>query len=109
MHETLLVHCRHCGAEFVTENPRCLYCCTRCRRSFQDVRRQRERAEAARAKEKPVRIPVARATCPFLFAYGDEYQDCAGCMECFRGEEQAKQDGTGPEARRSAENVPQCL
>ncbi len=83
-----LTHCRQCAAPFMTENPKRMYCSTRCRRAYQDERRKRERAEAtqAREREKQFRIPVARAICPIRYAIGDEPCDCSCCMECFRGE-----------------------
>ncbi len=38
--------CAFCGGRFVSRTARRLYCCTRCRRSFQNERRRGERAEA---------------------------------------------------------------
>lgn len=41
--------CRFCGSPIDTENPRALYCSTRCRRKYQDERRKTEREERALA------------------------------------------------------------
>ena len=38
-------YCPCCGTEFLTRNPRRLYCCERCRRDWQNERRAHERAE----------------------------------------------------------------
>jgi len=55
--------CRDCQHDFLTVYSRRLYCCTRCRRHYQDERRKLERAEAREAREAgrhPMTDPWAR-------------------------------------------------
>jgi len=44
--------CLYCGLEFLSHNPRRLYCSERCRRDFQDDRRRAERAEQRETRER---------------------------------------------------------
>lgn len=43
--------CRDCQHEFLTQYQRRVYCCTRCRRHYQDERRKEERAERRELRE----------------------------------------------------------
>ena len=82
MREIMLAHCRRCGAAYMSGNRRRLFCCERCRRSFQDERRKRERADAAERERKArtmrKREPLAKAGCPFLAM--DEENACLACL-----------------------------
>ncbi len=63
-------------------NKRRLYCCEGCRRSYQNERRKRERADDAervrKARELRKRGPLAKAGCPFLAM--DEENACLACL-----------------------------
>lgn len=43
--------CLYCGIDFISHNPRRLYCSERCRRDIQNERRRDERAEAREVRE----------------------------------------------------------
>ena len=43
--------CLYCGLEFISHNPRRLYCSERCRRDFQNERRRDERAEKREVRD----------------------------------------------------------
>ncbi len=79
MREMLLAYCRRCGAAYMTGNRRRLYCCDGCRRSFQNERRKRERAEDAQRERKALRErePLASAGCPLFEMDGE-----TACRAC---------------------------